>query len=172
VRHIRKKKPVDMDFTIVYENREVGNGKRPWLFLERRWPMVKEYMKTGDYTIKGFEDILAIEKKQDIRELFQCLTASERPRFKRFLKRLSKFEVKCIVVGESFCADKIYKEVKRLRYVSNGKCGLTAETAFYWIAEIGITYNIPVLFVGSDTLENVVCNVFEAAYKRAKELAK
>jgi hypothetical protein len=159
-----------MDFTIVYENREVGNGKKPWMFLKRRWPMEKAYLKTGDYTIKGFEDVVSIEKKRNISELLIDLNGVNRPAFKRFLKRLSKFPIRCIIVGESFRADKIYGEIKRLNHVSGGKSRLTAETAFYWIAEIGVAYGIPVLFVGSDTLEDVVCNVFEAAYRRALEI--
>ena len=49
----------------------------------------KRKLDTGDYSIEGFEDILAVERKKSVGELATNLSES---RFKDVLNRLSKIK--------------------------------------------------------------------------------
>jgi len=53
-------------------------------------------LKTGDYTLQGYEEIVAIERKKSTSELATNL-GKYRDRFEREMERLSEFEHKYIV---------------------------------------------------------------------------
>lgn len=129
--------------TILYDNHE----KHPWMFLKQDWPMKRVHLKVGDYTIEGYEDKVAIEKKSGIEELLRDLTAKYRPTFVRFLRRLSKVPIKVIVVEGSL--SDVPVAVKAIQLKSKGKSELTKEAIYYWLAQITVKYKIPVIFTGN-----------------------
>ena len=65
-------------------------------------------MKTGDYTIDGYEDRILVERKA-LGDLVNCLT-SDRNRFRKQLARLKKVPYRCIVIESSLF------QVARKRY--------------------------------------------------------
>ena len=168
-RYIKKKKQIPMNFNIVYDDRE----KRPWTFLEREYgAMKKKRLKCGDYSIEGFEDYVAIEKKSGVDELFKDLAGGYRETFRRFLKRLSKYPVKCIVVESELRASSIDSLLYVLMKMSNGRMKLTSKTIYYWVGEIINTYDIPILFVNASTARMVLPHLFESAFKKVQEIKK
>ena len=159
-------------FTVLYDKREVGVGKKPWLFLADYWAMKKVHLKTGDYTIEGLEKYIAIEKKSGINELLRDLAGSYRETFIRCLERLSKYPVKCIIVESDLKSSNVDSLIHVLKKRSNGKAKLTAETIYYWTSEIMCKYGVPILFVDKGTMRKVLPFVFESAYRKAKEIKK
>jgi len=161
-RYIKKPKPNQNSFTVLYDDRE----RHPWL-LPAQYAMEKKRLKVGDYSIKGYEDLIAIEKKSGIAELFNDLAASYRPTFKRFLRRLSKYPVRCIIVEDELSrVDAVYHRMKKVA----PDMEMTPHTIFYWVEEIILVYCIPVLFVPKSLLIREMEQVFRTAYKRAQEI--
>ena len=164
-RYIRKRNPPPRP-PIVYDDRE----KQPWMFLEDTWAMEKKRLKVGDYSFEGYEEAVAIEKKSGMGEMLKDLTGDYRKTFKRFLKRLSAYPVKCIVVENELRASSVESIIRGLHYRSNGRSQLTEETVFYWVGEIMMVYGVPVLFVERAMRKKVIPFLFESAYKAAMEV--
>ncbi len=61
--------------------------------------MVRDTLEVGDYSIRGFEGKIAVERKT-IPDLLNCL-GLERERFKREIERMASFEWKAIAVEAS-----------------------------------------------------------------------
>ena len=57
-------------------------------------------LKAGDYSIAGFEDVVAIERKS-LGDLYHSFT-HERPRFEREIQRLSDYEFSAVVIEASY----------------------------------------------------------------------
>lgn len=141
--------------------------KQPW---NLSYPTKVKRLEVGDYSFDGLEKLVAIEKKSGLIELLNDLTASYRPTFERFLKRLSKVPVRCIVVGEPLSEWRVHKALKIVKEKSRGKSQLIPRTIYYWLGEMMMTYNIPVLFLDPVTREHVLREVFRAAYAKARVL--
>lgn len=60
------------------------------------WPVVVNGLRSGDYSIAGLEDRVAIERKS-LGDLFGCI-GRERDRFERELERLAEMDYACVVV--------------------------------------------------------------------------
>lgn len=162
-RYIKRPKKSMNGFTVTQDVQE----KKPWKLI---WPVEVKHLKTADYSIKGYEDIIGIEKKSGLVELLNDLTAGYRETFERFLKRLSAMPVKCIVVDEQLSEWRVHKALKTVKEKSRGKSQLIPRTIYYWLGEMVMTYNIPVLFLDPVTREHVLKEIFRAAYDKAKEL--
>ncbi len=162
MRYIRKPKLSNGNFTILYDKQE----KKPWV-LPPQYPMGRVHLKCGDYTIKGYEDLIAIEKKSGIAELFTDLAVGYRPTFKRFLRRLSKYPIRCIVVEDELSrVDAVYYRIKKVA----PEMQMTPHTIFYWVEEIILVYCIPVLFLPRNIVIREMEQIFRTAYRRAQEL--
>lgn len=136
-RKVNKKKYTPT--TILYDDRE----RNPWKLDTPEFVFEKARLAVGDYTIKGHEDKVAIEKKSGIIELISNLSGKDRPRFKKFLVRLSQYEIKCIIIEDSFSrVESVFRYHK--------KTHLDSKSFYYWISVITITYGIPILFIGKN----------------------
>ncbi len=125
--------------TILIDDRE----RNSWTINHQGFKFETKRLKVGDYTIKGFEDQVAIEKKSGIIELISNLSGKDRPRFKRFLEKLSKYPIKCIVIEDSLShIDAAFRACP--------KTHLEPFSIYYWLSVITIKYKIPVLFIGSN----------------------
>jgi len=119
---------------IIADSRE----QQPYLF--ERWPVeIQEAgLKTGDYSILGFEDKIAVERKT-LDDLIGCLMGKNRERFQKELSRSRSYELFCVVV-ESDLSD-----VAKGLYESKMKphAAIQTLTAFH------VRYGIPFLFCGN-----------------------
>jgi len=156
------RRPADK-IVILQDDRE----KEPWTLP---WDVEVKRLKVGDYTIRGYENVIAVEKKRDLRELLDNLTKQDRPRFKRFLKKMEEVPLKCIVVGEELSYRNITHTLQQLKEDSNGRSKLTIETVKYWIVEMSVGYGIPMLFVSKQMLNDVLRKLFPRMVEKAREL--
>lgn len=158
-----KNKPVGNNFVVLADDRE----KHPWsLPYETK---IKR-LAVGDYTIEGFEDVIAIEKKSGLCELLNDLAVGYRPTFKRFLKKMSTHPICCIIVERELREASLVSAIETVRRKSNGRMQLTTKTILYWVGEIMMAYGIPILFVDKHTRKDVLPEVFRAAHQQARRL--
>lgn len=86
------------DITILVDTRE----QTPWEFSH--YSTAKQKLDTGDYTVSGLEDKLAIERKKSVGEIANNITEK---RFVDVLERLSSYEYPFILL--EFGMDKVLK---------------------------------------------------------------
>ena len=141
--------------------------KKPW---DLPYKVERKRLKTGDYSLVGFENVIAIEKKSGLIELLNDLTADYRNTFEKFLKRLSKYPVKCIIVEDTLSELSISRALMHVRKKSGGRARLTSKSIYYWTAEIAAKYGIPIVFVGKASKAYLLPEIFRAAFERANEI--
>ena len=164
MRYIKKHKKKDdqtSNVTIIIDDRE----KRPWTLDYPGFTTERARLKVGDYSIKGYEDRVAIEKKSGLKELLIDLSRKNRPRFKRFLVKLAAYEIKCLVIEKDSLDD--MNQILAAMPLTH----LTPETVTYWIAKIIIDYGIPVLLIGGKRQRKdlMLYHLFKAAVEKIKK---
>lgn len=80
--------------SILIDTRE----KQPYQFPAGQPTSIKT-LKTGDYTLAGFEDVIAVEKKRNVTEFAQSVAQK---RFWRELDRMQAFPHKFLLLDFSF----------------------------------------------------------------------
>lgn len=125
---------------ILIDSRE----QMPYVFRDTETSVAT--LKTGDYTIKGYEDIVRVERKATVAELAKNVTEK---RFWAEMVRLQSFEHKFILCEFSFNAVLQYPvgssiPKKRWRYIKIRPPFIVSK-----IAELEVVYKIPVIFAGS-----------------------
>lgn len=100
-------KPLKVPFTVVVDGREktpyTFSGLRADANLRRRplaIPWEWTYLETGDYSVKGYENYVAIERKS-LGDLYMTL-GQHRDRFEREHERLSEMDFAAVVVEASW----------------------------------------------------------------------
>lgn len=91
-------------FTIVVDTRE----QRPWSFTSRLvqeliggpLPTVRGTLATGDYSVQGIEDQVAIERKS-LPDFIMCVASGERERFWAELQRMQPYAARCVIIEAS-----------------------------------------------------------------------
>ncbi|MCP5006492.1 MAG: hypothetical protein GY941_21520 [Planctomycetes bacterium] len=162
----RKLKPLSSDFVVCFDHREEGRGKKPLKFPE--FEMERVTLKTGDYSIKGYETKVALEHKSGIAELYKDLVVSYRPTFTRFLQRLSDIRIKTIIVEQELTSVAVAKTVQQLRYSSNGMSRLTEATAWHWISKIQAEYGVPIVFCDKQAAVKLATEWMRHAYQQVR----
>ncbi len=95
-------------------------------------------LPTGDYSLPGFEDRAAIERKS-IDDLVGCLKSDNRDRFERELARARHYELFAVVVEATL------EDVSKGRYRSEMKPHAALQSIFAF----QVRYQVPFLFCGS-----------------------
>lgn len=65
--------------------------KKPWSFSFFGAEQTRTVVKTGDYTLEGYEHAITIDRKRSIAEVYQNLF-KEYPRFKKEMERMEGME--------------------------------------------------------------------------------
>lgn len=123
-------KPDISDMTIIIDTRE----QTPFSFS---YPISRKTLIAGDYSILGFEDKIAIERKA-LGDLTSCV-GKDRNRFIKQMEVLSFFHRKYLVIEAN------------LNYILQGDFGYTKinpESVLGTICKIAIEYNIFPIFAG------------------------
>ncbi|MFA6221460.1 MAG: ERCC4 domain-containing protein [Desulfomonilaceae bacterium] len=117
-------------------------------------PTVTACLRTGDYSVSGYEDQVAIERKT-IDDLVGCL-GKQRDRFERELERSRGFEYFAVLVESS------YFELENGLYRSrlHPRSGVESVSAFE------VRYKVPFLFCGSAELAAKKCESLLRKYHR------
>jgi len=99
----------------------------------------------GDYTFKGFEDIVCIEKKSGWAEILTDISKPYRERFRAFLDKMSSVDIPLMIIEDT--PSGITSACKYGR--------LTPESLYHWYSLIACEYNIPIMLVGKNkTIKN------------------
>ena len=120
---------------------------------------------TGDYSIVGFTDKIAVERKS-LDDLLGCLTAG-RERFEKELARARSLDRFCVLIEASF------EDLAKGMYRSAMKPHSACQSIIAW----QIRYGTPFVFAGSRKASEYYCFSFLQKYvheieQRMKMLAK
>lgn len=158
----------DVQPTIVCDTREPD--PHPW----SRWftcETVREGLATGDFSLLGCSDFIAIERKS-LNDLISCLTAG-RERFSRELARASRIPSFYVICEGS------YADLMQGRYRSN----MHPRAAWESVIALQSRYGIPFFFSGSVEIaakltESILlrwfkehCRAIESASRGAQQAA-
>jgi len=122
------------DFTIIIDTRE----QRPYLF--KGYPIFQQALPAGDYSIRGFETFIAIERKQA--EEVYLNFGHGRERFMRECEKLSSYERKAIIIENDFERLVNPPDYTRAKY----KMKLKRSHIMGSLAKLIGEYGIPVIF--------------------------
>ena len=116
---------------------------------------VTQSLNTGDYTLRGWEDKLCIERKRNVSEICQNL---HEDRFYRQLERMREFRW-CYLLMEFSLADLLsYPEGANLPPKVKGKIKATGPYLLKKLTEVMIKYNnIQFLFCGNRQNAYITC---------------
>lgn len=125
---------------------------------------VVEQLKTADYTIKGYENIVVVERKRTVAEIAVNL-GSAYDRFRREFERMTAFKYACVLCEFtlsdtlSFPANVPHK-LKKVKMKMNGKFILKR------INELENEFGIDFIFCGSKTrAEEIAMDLFRKVIK-------
>ncbi len=135
--------------TIVVDSRE----KEPYTF-DSRCDVVRRALPAGDYSIEGFEDSVAVERKS--LEDFVSTVIHNRQRFNRELQRLNKYEAACVVVESNM------RDVLTGHYRS----GAHPSSVFGSVLSIIVDFKIPVFFCSDRQVDCRFVEEFLLRYHR------
>jgi len=116
---------------IIIDSRE----QSPWVFTGHE--LIVDTLPTGDYSIQGLEDLICIERKE-LSDFISCC-ASGRDRFKRELKRMQAYKVRCVIIEGSMT------DILTHNYRSKIKPQCILGSLASWQAR----YNIPFILAGN-----------------------
>lgn len=149
------------DYTVVRDTREkVGHG---WMFeasaVDRPSPRclgtVVETLATGDYSAKGYEDILAIERKEDFSEVWN--NYGEKDRFEAEMERMAGIRHSFILIESHLTPDILKLSPPQFR------AGVPGKALTSWLLNLILRYGVHIIPVGSSgqriakqIIENVV----------------
>jgi len=134
----------DVEFTVIQDTRE----QNPWIFdYERSIAQEISTLKTGDYTLKGFEDKLCIERKGCIEE-FAANLGKDFSRFKKELYRMDEFTHSFII-----CEFPMHDVIEYPFHKPNKKLQSTTKISGKYllkqIFEIQLHHNVKIIFCGN-----------------------
>jgi len=145
-------------FTIIVDTRE----QIPWEFGFH--DTAKKKLDTGDYSIQGFEDILAIERKKSVSEIATNLSES---RFKDVLQRLSKIKHPYMVF--EFSLDEVYSfpvgsDIPKRMW---DKLKISGNYIIKRLIEIQLEYGIQIVFCDdASNAERFSASLMKRIYER------
>jgi len=136
-------------YTVVRDTREKkGHG---WYFnahnIKHSSPCcngtVVETLKTGDYSLLGYTDILAIERKADFSELWGNYLAKNKKIFELEMERMSCLKYAYIIIESLLTPD-----IMQLSPPQFTK-GVPGKSLIKWLLSLSIKYGVHIIPAGS-----------------------
>ena len=148
--------PSKMPLRIVVDSRE----QAPFAFSGLPVEVTVGTLEAGDYSVRGFERKVAVERKE-LGDLIGCLSV-ERERFERELARLRGYDCAAVVVEASS------DDLRAGRYRSK----LDAGAAWQSVLAFSMRYRVPFIFCQDrEDAEAVTFNLLRHYHRdRAREL--
>lgn len=132
------------EFTVIQDTRE----QTPWIFdYEKSIAQEVGTLKTGDYTLKGFEDKLCIERKGCIEEFANNL-GRDFARFKRELHRMDEYP-HSFIICEFPMRDLIEYPFHQKNYKLQKTAKISGKYLLKQIMEIQLQHNVKIIFCGN-----------------------
>ncbi|KKN91099.1 hypothetical protein LCGC14_0219640 [marine sediment metagenome] len=136
-------------YTVIRDTREQeGYG---WTFSahvpDRRPPrcegMIIDTLQTGDYSLVGYTDILAIERKADFAELWGNYGSKKRSAFEAEMERMSTMKYPYIIIESSFTPD--IMELSPPQFTK----GVPGKSLVRWLMHLSIKYGVHLIPAGA-----------------------
>lgn len=135
---------------IIIDSRE----QRMLDFSDWKSGVIRKTMKTGDYSLMGFDDILVVERKS-LTDLVMC-TGRERERFERCLSRMELYPYRYLLLETS--ASDIHKGRWRSNIHPNQVIG--------FLNSIQVKRKIQVLYLSNPQVASIfLMNLFDKILK-------
>ena len=112
--------------------------QNPYSFSRYDCECITSTLNVGDYSLAGFEDRAAIERKSLV-DLIGCLMGSNRERFERELSKLRFYDLAAVVVEASL------EDVTKGRYRSE----LKPHAALQSVLAFQVRYRVPFVWAGN-----------------------
>ncbi len=136
-------------YTVIRDTREqLGHGWNfPSHLPDRRPPRcdgtVVETLQTGDYSLVGYTDLLAIERKNDFSELWGNYSSKKRPAFEAEMERMSKFKYPYIIIESSLNPD--IMELSPPQFTK----GVPGKSLVRWLMYVSVKYGVRIMPAGA-----------------------
>ncbi len=136
-------------YTVIRDTREQkGHG---WSFdphvPDRRPPRcdgtTTQKLDTGDYSLVGYTDILAIERKADFAELWGNYNSKNKPAFEAEMERMSQLKYRYIIVESLFTPD-----IMELSPPQFSK-GVPGKSMIRWLMHLSAKHGISIIPAGA-----------------------
>lgn len=114
-------------------------------------------MKTGDYTIEGYEDVLCVERKGSVLEIAQNIT---QPRFENELKRLEFIEHSFVVCEFDMYEIMTFPNSAKVAWNVKASIKIKPEFILKRINEFQLKYKTKWIFAGAYG-HKMVCSIFK-----------
>lgn len=149
---------INSDFTIVVDTRE----QKPWQFSTQA--KINHKLDTGDYSIEGYQNLLAIERKRNVAEFANNITEK---RFIDVIDRLSKIKHSYILFEfdmEDVMRYPIGSDIPKRLW---DKIRISPSYILKHIIDLQVDHNIKILFCGdSENAEKVALSIMRKVYKK------
>ncbi len=138
-----------MKYTVLRDTRE----QKGWQFAESEscTGTVVQTLKTGDYSLLGYEDVFVVERKGSVAEFVQNITKKEKwEDFKAELTRLEAFPAAFIILEFDMRAIKRYPEGTNLP--ARVRKAIRVSPQFYLkrLLEIELTFKTKIILAGDE----------------------
>jgi len=151
---------INTDFTIIIDTRE----QKPWTFEYQATANHK--LDTGDYSIQGYENILAIERKRNVAEFANNITEK---RFKDVIDRLKNIKHSYILFEfnmEDIVRYPIGSDIPKRLW---DKIKISPAFLIKNILDLQIDHNIKTIFCGnSHNAERIALSIMRKIFKMEK----
>lgn len=147
-------------FVIVQDSRE----QTGWEYGEddHTYGSVEKALKTGDYSIEGYESILCIERKASTAEIAANMCQA---RFTKELLRMQDFKYKYILCEFSYDDVINFPLNSSLPKSVQAKIKVTANWMKYFVSQLQVVYGINVMFCGNaDNAKHAAYQIMRTVY--------
>ncbi len=122
------------DFIIITDTRE----QAPYSFSKWDVETMQASLETGDYSLRGFENQVAVERK-NLDDLISCFMGANRDRFEKELIRGRRLDLFAVVIEATL------EDIAQGRFKSQMKPVAALQT----VAAFAVRYGTPFMFCGS-----------------------
>jgi hypothetical protein len=127
-------------FTIIADTRE----QTPWDF--ENYTVAHRKLDTGDYSIEGLEDVLAIERKRSVSEIANNISEK---RFDDVLSRLQNYKHKFILIECTLNNILDYPIGSTVPKKLWNNLKITGKYILKYLTEISLKYDIHIIYCGN-----------------------
>jgi hypothetical protein len=134
-------------YTVIKDTRE----QKGWTFHAhvptRRPPRcdgtITETLQTGDYSLVGYTDILAIERKADFSELWTNYSSKRRPAFEEEMERMSTIKYSYIIIESLLTPD--IMELSPPQFTK----GVPGKSLVRWLMYLSVKFGVHIIPAGA-----------------------
>ncbi len=151
-------------YTVIKDTREQDG----WFFApyDKCEGMEIGTMHTGDYTLKGYEDVVCVERKASVSEIAMNLGRKKKP-FQEEIERMKDFHFSFLILEFSMDDVLKYPEGSKVPKAARSKVKVTGKYLLKCLMEFEIWYNTKIIFCGNKQNAFLVTN---SIFKRLTEL--